>query len=77
MRIILVHFDRNLMGLSNSVRNIAKSGKSDSNYARLTEDTLIQFQRQIIRQYVAEGGLEVHRSYLIGNCQMFTSYVIK
>ena len=37
MRIILVHFNRNLMGLSNSVRNIAKSGKSDPNYARLTE----------------------------------------
>ena len=36
MRIVLVHFNRKLIGLSISVRNIQNPDKTDPNYARLT-----------------------------------------
>ena len=35
MRIILVHFHRKLIGLSNSVRNTQNPDKTDPKYARL------------------------------------------
>ena len=36
MRVILVHFSRKLIGLSNSVRSTQNPDKTDPNYARLT-----------------------------------------